>query len=47
MKQSLSQKDGHMYDIMVCKDATDQGRDVTAYFNIDIPLQSERDVLAN
>jgi Domain of unknown function (DUF4919) len=46
-KQSLSQKDGHSYDIMVCKDMKDKGREVTAYFNIDIPEQSLRDALAN
>jgi len=39
-KQSLSQKDGHTYDIMVCKDMSDKGREVTAYFNVDIPTQS-------
>jgi hypothetical protein len=44
-RQSLSHKDGHTYDIMVCKD--DQGREVTAYFNVDIPTQHLRDVLAN
>jgi len=46
-KQSLSHKDGHSYDIMVCKDMKDKGREVTAYFNIDIPEQSLRDALAN
>lgn len=46
-KQSLSHKDGHSYDIMVCNDMKDKGREVTAYFNIDIPEQSLRDALAN
>jgi hypothetical protein len=46
-KQSLSQKNGHTYDIMVCKDVKDNGREVTAYFNVDIPTQSLRDALAN
>ena len=46
-KQSLSHKDGHTYDIMVCKDMSDKGREVAAYFNVDIPTQSLRDALAN
>ncbi len=46
-KQSLSHKDGHSYDIMVCKDMGHEGREVTAYFNVDIPTQSLRDALAN
>jgi hypothetical protein len=46
-KQSLSHKDGHTYDIMVCKEMSDQGREITAYFNVDIPTQSLRDALAN
>ena len=46
-KQSLSHKDGHTYDIMVCKEMSDQGREMTAYFNVDIPTQSLRDALAN
>jgi Domain of unknown function (DUF4919) len=46
-KQSLSHKDGHTYDIMVCKEMSDKGREVTAYFNVDIPTQSLRDALAN
>lgn len=38
--QSLSEKDGHSYDVMVCKDiSSDAGREVTAYFNIDIPMR--------
>jgi hypothetical protein len=45
-KQSLSHKDGHSYDIMVCKDMGDKGREVTAYFNVDIPIQSLKDALA-
>ena len=45
-KQSLSQKDGHSYDIMVCKDmSSETGREVTAYFNVDIPTQSLKDAL--
>lgn len=43
-KQSLSHKDGHSYDVMVCKDR--DGHEVTAYFNIDIPTQRLRDALA-
>jgi len=46
-KQSLSHKDGHTYDIMVCKNMSDKGREVTAYFNVDIPTQSLKDALAN
>ena len=46
-KQSLSHKDGHTYDIMVCKDMSREGREVTAYFNVDIPTQSLRDALGN
>jgi hypothetical protein len=44
-KQSLSRKDGHSYDIMVCKNLSDNGREVTAYFNIDIPEQSLSEAL--
>lgn len=46
-KQSLGHKDGHTYDIMVCRDMGNEGREVTAYFNVDIPTQSLRDALAN
>lgn len=46
-RQSLSHKNGHSYDIMVCKELSDKGREVTAYFNVDIPTQSLRDALAN
>ncbi len=46
-KQSLSQKDGHTYDIMVCQDMSQKGREVTAYFNVDISTQSLRDALGN
>ena len=46
-KQSLGHKDGHTYDIMVCRDMSNKGREVTAYFNVDIPTQSLRDALAN
>jgi len=45
-KQSLAHKDGHTYDIMVCRDMSNKGREVTAYFNVDIPTQSLRDALA-
>ena len=39
-KQSLSHKDGHSYDIMTCKDmSSDTGKEVTAYFNVDIPTK--------
>ena len=44
-KQSLSHKDGHTYDIMVCQDMGNKGREVTVYFNVDIPTQSLRDAL--
>jgi hypothetical protein len=46
-KQSLSHKDGHTYDIMVCQDMSNKEREVTAYFNVDIPTQSLKDALAN
>ena len=46
-KQSLGHKDGHTYDIMVCRDMSNKGREVTAYFNVDIPTQSMKDILAN
>jgi hypothetical protein len=46
-KQSLSHKDGHTYDIMACKKIGDEGRELTAYFNVDIPTQSLRDALAH
>ena len=45
-KQSLRRKDGHSYDVMVCKDMGDKGGEVTAYFNVDIPTQSLKDALA-
>ena len=44
-KQSLSRKDGHSYDIMVCKNMSDSGHEVTAYFNIDIPEKSLSEAL--
>jgi hypothetical protein len=44
-KQSLGHKGGHTYDIMVCQDTSDNGREVTVYFNADIPMQSFRDAL--
>ncbi len=46
-KQSLSHKDGHTYDIMVCQDMSNKAREVTAYFNVDIPTQRLKDALAN
>lgn len=46
-KQSLGHKDGHTYDIMVCQDMNNKGREVTAYFNVDIPTQSLKDALTN
>jgi hypothetical protein len=45
-KQSMGEKDGHTYDVMVCKDMSDKGREVTAYFNVDIPTRSLKDALA-
>jgi len=44
-KQSLHHKDGHSYDVMDCKDMGDNGRELTAYFNIDIEEQSLSEVL--
>ena len=45
-EQILSHKDGHTYDIMKCKDnSSDTGREVTAYFNVDIPTQAFKDAL--
>ena len=44
-KQSLSHKDGHTYDIIVCQDTSNKGHEVTVYFNVDIPTQSLRDAL--
>ena len=46
-KQSLIHKGAHSYDVMVCKDMNNDGREVTAYFNVDIPTQSLRDALSN
>lgn len=46
-KQSLGHKDGHSYDIMTCQDMNDKGHEVTAYFNVDIPMQSLKDALSN
>ena len=45
-EQRLSRKDGHTYDIMVCRDMNNKEREVTAYFNVDIPTQRLIDVLA-
>jgi hypothetical protein len=44
-KQSLGHKDGHTYDIMVCQDTSNKGREVTVYFNVDIPTESLRNAL--
>jgi Domain of unknown function (DUF4919) len=44
-KQSVSDKDGHTYDIMVCRNTQNDGREVTVYFNVDIPTRSLRDAL--
>ena len=46
-QQSLAHKDGHTYDVMVCRDMNNKEHEVTAYFNVDIPTQSLRDALAN
>ena len=46
-KQSLSHKDGHTYDIMVCNDMGHDGRELAVYFNVDIPTQALKDALAN
>ncbi len=43
-KQSLAHKDGHSYDIMECTD-NEEKRDITVYFNIDIPMKRLRDAL--
>lgn len=45
-KQSLGHKDGHTYDIMVCKDTSNNGREVTAYFNVDIPTNRLMDIFS-
>ena len=46
-RQSLSNKDGHSYDVMECKDTSDDtGRKVTAYFNVDIPMKKLSDAIA-
>ena len=43
-RQSLGHKEGHTYDIMVCQDTSNKGREVTVYFNVDIPTQRLIDV---
>jgi hypothetical protein len=45
-KQSLSHKDGHSYDVMVCQDMNDKGHEATVYFNVDIPERRLKDALA-
>lgn len=48
MSQSLRQKDGHSYDVMVCKNTDNgAGQEVTAYFNVDIPTKRLADALAH
>jgi hypothetical protein len=42
--QSLAHKDGHSFDILECTDREDN-RDVTVYFNVDIPMKRLRDAL--
>ena len=45
-EQSLAHKDGHSYDVIVCKNMSgDTDREVTAYFNVDIPTQKLSDAL--
>jgi hypothetical protein len=44
-KQSLSHNGGHTYDVMACQDMSNKGREVTVYFNVDIPTQNLRDAL--
>jgi hypothetical protein len=43
-RQSLGHKESHTYDIMVCQDTSNKGREVTVYFNVDIPTQRLIDV---
>lgn len=43
-KQSLVNKDGHSFDVMECTD-TANSRDITVYFNVDIPMNRMRDAL--
>ena len=45
--QSLSRKDGHTYDVMVCHEMSDKGREVTTYFNVDIPTQRLTDIFSH
>ncbi|MBN2338840.1 MAG: DUF4919 domain-containing protein [Acidobacteria bacterium] len=42
--QALVNKDGHSWDVMVCTDMEDD-REVTLYFNIDIPMKRLRSAL--
>jgi len=46
-EQSLKHKGGHSYDILVCKDMSNKGREVTAYFNVDIPTERLREALTH
>ncbi len=43
-QQSLVDKDGHSFDVMKCTD-TENNRDITVYFNVDIPMKSLKDAL--
>lgn len=45
IRQSLLPKGGHTYDVVTCKDMGNQGREVTVYFNVDIPTQQLKDAL--
>lgn len=45
-QQALNEKDGHSYDVMTCTDMSSDGeKEVTAYFNIDIPMNRMKDAL--
>jgi hypothetical protein len=43
-KQSLVNKDGHSFDVMECAD-TENNKDITVYFNIDISMKRLKDAL--
>lgn len=43
-RQSLVNKNGHSWDVMECTDMEDN-RDLTVYFNIDIPMKELRSAL--
>jgi hypothetical protein len=44
MEQKLIFKDGHSYDVIKCMDM-DLDKDLTLYFNVDIPLKNLNDLL--